>query len=898
MYLKKKLCLFIFSFICILVETFIFSNSSSLTVRNIYLEINGKNIESEIKNLIMIKKGDKYDEERIRTSLDNLYKTGFVSNIRVEALEDQKWVDLYFIVQKKSIIRKIRFTGSKGLSTSKIKSGIISLREGEYFSKFKLEKTMEEIKGKLKENGFFNPEVSCKLETDKENSNINIIFDLNSGERARIGKIYLQGGLIRKDKEIMNYLNGKEGEYLFPFKFEYKLQKIKNVFIKEGFLNFWVESEYKINKESNIVDIYLKGNVGNKIIVDVKGAEVSSNLLSQLWREEIFEDWALNEGKVKIEDELKEKGYFFPEVKYSLRRENNEIYIEYKIKKGKRYKSIKIEFEGLSFIQKEMLTQLVKKRVAEENYFYPFWINGKIIEEYEKNILKFYRENGFFESDIDLKRVEKGKHLILIFNVKEGRRAIIGELKFNGLSFFKEDEILSLMDTKPGGAYVFDILQRDMERIKELYENKGFRETEIHLNLNGDDTFRKITIDVKEGKRYKINEIIFFGDMTTDKDLILKEIVIKKGDWADKSLILKSKVNLENLGIFSEVNVKEIKFEGNVISLVYEIKESKKNFFGFGLGYLERSGLRGTFEYSRINLFGKTWNFSSVFQASQREKRYLLSLEQPKILGMPAKGFWTGWKEKENRKSFDYDKIGITLMGVKNISDKNLLVIRTKLARTNLYNLEVASTSLDREYQPFYVSSFSISYIYEGRNDPFNPEEGYFFTIDGEKAFRVFGTTSDFLKGYFQFQRVKPIKYSFLSFFNARIGFITGDVPISERFFAGGSSFRGEKVDELGPKDPKTGNPVGGKYLTIFNFETVVPVFSTWKNLGLTVFFDWGNVFRNSKQFSLKSFQTAVGIGIRYVTPVGPLRFSIGQNLSKKFEGKNIVYLVNIGRDF
>ena len=124
-------------------------------------------------------------------------------------------------------------------------------------------------------------------------------------------------------------------------------------------------------------------------------------------------------------------------------------------------------------------------------------------------------------------------------------------------------------------------------------------------------------------------------------------------------------------------------------------------------------------------------------------------------------------------------------------------------------------------------------------------------------------------------------------------------MPIHERFFAGGSnSFRGAEFDGLGPKDPDSLKPVGGKALTLVNFELTFPILSKVKNLFGVIFYDTGNVFELRKQVNLAAFQHAVGFGFRYRTPFGPIRFELGWNLNAPAGERKPHAFITIGNVF
>jgi outer membrane protein insertion porin family len=200
---------------------------------------------------------------------------------------------------------------------------------------------------------------------------------------------------------------------------------------------------------------------------------------------------------------------------------------------------------------------------------------------------------------------------------------------------------------------------------------------------------------------------------------------------------------------------------------------------------------------------------------------------------------------------------------------------------------------------PYSTTSIGGSVLRDRRDDPFNPLKGYFFSTALEWAYPLFNTESNFLKLFSKYQRYFPVGNRIQFAFTSRLGLGSGHMPIPERFFAGGSnSFRGTRYDELGPKDPVFGNPVGGKALFLLNFELVLPIFSQLENLGAVFFYDTGNVWTSPSQISLNDMEHALGLGLRYRTPLGPVRFEFGWNLdAAPGESKTLVF-ITIGNMF
>ena len=308
---------------------------------------------------------------------------------------------------------------------------------------------------------------------------------------------------------------------------------------------------------------------------------------------------------------------------------------------------------------------------------------------------------------------------------------------------------------------------------------------------------------------------------------------------------------------------------------------------------------RGIAEFIRGNILGSASQLSLVGQASLKEKRGVLSWEQPYLLGLPWRSSLNAWIEQEERRSYSYERRGISLTAIKPATEELTLLTTLRWVRTNIFDLEIEESEVDRQNQPYSASSISGSLIWDQRDDPFNPEKGAFLSFAAEWAYPIFQAESDYLKNFIKYQQFFPLFLGFSLSSTARLGLGTGTIPIHERFFGGGSgSFRGERFDELGPKDPSTSRPVGGKALMLFNLEFTFPLLSAVEDLSGAVFYDLGNIFPEISDVKLASLQDALGFGIRYRTPLGPIRFELGWNLdAPKGERKALVF-ITIGNVF
>jgi outer membrane protein insertion porin family len=347
---------------------------------------------------------------------------------------------------------------------------------------------------------------------------------------------------------------------------------------------------------------------------------------------------------------------------------------------------------------------------------------------------------------------------------------------------------------------------------------------------------------------------------------------------------------------------------------------------------------RAFFEIGRRNLFGKNRSVNlftrislrpkdSPFFADQRpgsqtgsgygfsEYRVLTTYREPRVFGTAADAFLTGTLEQQIRSSFNFARRALSAELLRRVTRHVSINGNYQIQRTELFDEKIAPADkllIDRLFPQVRLSSFSLSAVRDGRNDLLDPSAGVYLSANGQIAARDIGSEVGFLKTYLtaQFFKTVPKTRRMVLATSARVGLAAGlpreiprldpqghpvlddngqpiidairDLPASERFFAGGdTTVRGFALDQLGT--PATidqdGFPIGGNALVILNAELRIPVRG---GLGAVGFIDAGNVFAKTSAIDLGAFRNAVGFGIRYRSPVGPIRVDIGFKLDRR----------------
>ena len=860
-------------------------------------------------DLVSVKPGEAYSAKKIRDNIRQIYQTGLFSDIQVRK-DGTDRVGLTFLLSRRLIVGSILFEGEKGISPDKLRESLYSLRPGSAFSEDRLELGKEELRAALKEEGFFEPGIVGTARKIPQSASVDILFAVRPGEKFSIREVSFSAQSVFGESDLRKQMRSRAGEPYVPKLLAEDVNRLKDFFRGAGYQRAEVEVDrVTFHAGEGQVSLALKVIPQEKVTILIRGAEVPQDLLKPIWEERIFEEWGQAEGEARILSYLRDKGYLFSTVSSTLEKTASELKVIYEVQPGERFKVQDVSFQGLIHFQP---ADLERTLVITERVLFFGLIDGKRLFEIPQEIQAFYREHGFPEAQVGLDFLRQGKKIRAIYNVEEGRRYTVSGLEIVGASLFPEDELRAQLTLREGSPYFQPNLQRDVERLETFYLNRGVRGTRVSVRTDSPDPESyALTFEISEGRPVHVEKIIIAGTVVTKMSTVLKEMAIREGDPAAYDAILQTKRNLERLGIFSEVRVEEIPVAPDAENLVLNLREGERNYASIGVGLETKTEprslavwnnalrLRGTAEISRSNLFGTASQLSFVSQLSIKETRGVLSWEQPYFFGLPIRTYVSAWLEREERKSFGFDQRGTSLTGIKQLTDSDVLIGTMRLVRTVLTYLEITESEVDRQFFPFSTTSLSLSYLRDRRNDTFNPERGYFFSGIVEWAYPLFKVESDYFKTYFKYQHFVSMYSRFIFNLTVRLGLGMGRMPIHERFFGGGSnSFRGDKIDELGPRDPQSGKPVGGKALSLLNFEFRFPLAASLRDLSGAVFWDVGNVFAKRSQFDLLDFKSAAGFGLRYRTPLGPLRFELAWNLSAPERRGRPFAFITIGNMF
>ena len=864
---------------------------AAAVVERVAVEVDGRPGEPGLLDLIPIRPGDALSARLIDRAVKQIYATGLFADVRVTKTGEER-VALAFALTRNVFIDAVRFRGAKA-SAARLAAGLTTLRPGAYLQEDRVAEAVAEVRAALREEGFFDAAVACDI-LYKPGATADLVFRTTDWRSYRVGGLEVEWQADIPESAVLRKMRTKVGDVYVPNRLAADLASLSDGLGRLGYRRAEVALAGEIFDETNgRVDLRVVISPQEKITVVINGAKVPLRLVEPIWEERVFEQWGLDEGDVRILNHLRRKGYLYASVESRVEHGPDEVRIVHDVAPGERANVKTVDFRGLTaFSSLDMKTRLA---IREGVPFFSLLKYDRLFQM-PREIEAYYRENGYADIRVRLDLVREKEGVRAVFDVREGPKTSVGDVRIEGTSLYPSEALARELVSRADGPYYPPNVQRDVGEIESFYLNRGVRGTSVAARVEpAGDGRVTLVYAVEEGSPVTVRNVFVTGNRTTRRSVIGRELRVAPGGAADYAKVQETKRRLDRLGIFSDVRVDEVQTGPGDEVVVVTVREGEKNYTGLGLGFESLTPLtgslaawpsdfrpRGTAEYIRSNVFGLGAQAGVLGQISTRERRAILSWNQPYLFGLSMPTTVLGWLEREARESFTLDRRGVSLSAVKSLSKARLLLASLSLTRTALKDVDLDDLpeDIDRQFLPYSAALASVSMSWERRDDTLNPTKGYFFSAVGEWGVPVFGMESDYQKVFLKFQLYRPVVTGLNLGLTARLGLGNGLRHLPERFFAGGSNtFRGEEFEMLGPTDETTLKPYGGEAVLLVNAEMSFAVVPSWREMRLAAFFDLGNVYATLGEFRPFDLRGAAGAGIRYRTPLGPVRVEIAWKL-------------------
>ena len=732
---------------------------------------------------------------------------------------------------------------------------------------------------------------------------------LYAKENNRVAKVEAIGNERIDRGVVYNAARTKEGDLYDPAKVG---EDLKNIY-KTGFFSD-VMVDVKDTDKGKVVTfivverppvsaIYIAGNK------KVKTADIRDKL-------KIKSGSVLNIEKVKESiEEIRKlyvgKGYYAIKVNYEIdTKEGYKAELRFVIEEPQRASVRKITFTGNKHLKASQIKHAMKTR--EKGWFSWFTGSGILdeedLEDDRKNIEALYHDHGYVKVKTgppDMRISADGKTISIAIDIQEGDLHKISQIEFKGDIMFDEQEIRKKLKSKPDSTFRSSLFQTDVTTLTDLYQDKGYAFVDVapFTVINDVDKTVRVTFDIAKGSEVYFNRINIVGNIKTKDKVIRRELRFAEGDLYSSKNMKLTKRRLRNTTFFKSEELKTIKTdEPDKVNLDVIVEEKPTGTLSLGVGYstYEKMILSGSI--SQQNIFGTGDMASLTASLSTIAKIYSLTFMDPYTFDKNFSTTYNIFNTERIFDTYDYKGSGGSVTVSRPLTEFIRASLGYRLQKITVYNIESdAGAFITDQAGTSTTSAVSTSLVRNTIDDILNPSRGSIASVMVEVAGGPFGGDNKFVKSVASYGKYIPFYWDTTFFLKGTAGNITPyggtTVPVFERFFVGGiQTMRGFKFGAAGPLDPSTGDVIGATDELYFNMEWI---FNLYKPAGLKgfLFFDYGKGFNGTGGFS-EALKPAVGFGIRWFSPMGPITLVLGINLHKQAGEQAEVFDFSMGRPF
>lgn len=831
--------------------------------------------------------GDLLTRSALKRAIQAFHDSGRFSSVVVHAAEEAGGVRLRFELKHNYYFNKFSLEGDVDLKGRSLWE-LVSLPVGERFSEERLEKSLRNVRDFMENRGFYLAQIRAVTAWDDTNRQVNVVIEVEPGELAVIRSIEIRDVPERDYEKLADKFGYRTGKNFDRSRLTDRMENLRKHFTDEGYLAAVAEVSEAFDLENNSVDLILTVSNYGKVRVVVDGYKVDKSQLRRLLpvltgegvREEILEEGARN-----LKEYLENRGYSDAEVSISEEEEEGVRILKYKVVPSRKYVVEYVRFQGNRVLtNKELLASV---GIQPSSFLNSTAYSVTRLDDDVATLRALYESRGYLEAEIIplIEPLEDERKLGITYQCDEGRLSRTRSILFKGNTAFTDEELLSKIRMTSEGAYSPSRAERDRQILLATYNDTGYLQARVTVHAGSVDEENSYPVEflIEEGTQFIVDRIIVLGNDHTRRSVIEKHIKLKTGDPLSLGRLLQTQQALYRIGIFDQVRVVQQNPESTnpYKNVVIRLQESKRFTIRYGLGYQEREKLRGTLEFSDLNILGMARRADIRLRGSSIEQQAVFNLQQTQFRPLPVDTYFTLSASYRQDVSFDLRRLGAAYQFSHPFSEHSWGLLRYNFQNVRSFNIQITDPEYEREDTPRNLSTFSIAYVNDSRDNYLDPTKGFFSSTDFGVTTKLLGD-NDYVSFFTQNNYFWELPKSLMMAFSLRFGvahpFGGSSVPLSERFFAGGgSSLRGFETDYAGPLDDTTGKPEGGNALVIGSAELRRPILSF---VHLAGFYDTGNVFSTFVDIDFSEFSHTLGAGLRIKTPFGPLRIDYGYNMN------------------
>jgi len=709
---------------------------------------------------------------------------------------------------------------------------------------------------------------------------------------------------------VFNYLPVKVGDTVT----EQGAQEAIRALHKTGFFR---DVRLERQGEVLIVSVVERPSIGSVRIVGTK--EISEDDLKKGLKE-----LGLAEGRVynrslldRVEQDLRQqyfsRGYYAVLIKATATPvERNRVAITIDVSEGNPARIRQVKIVGNSVFDEDDLLDEFTQGPA------PWWAWFSFLssrDQYSKQKLagdierlrNYYQDRGYLEFAIESTQVTitpDKERLYITLNIREGKKYSIRDFKLAGTFVVPEEELKGLVTIKPGQVFSRKQVTETTKKITERLTNAGYAFANVNAipEIDREKSQVFFTFYIDPGKRTYVRRINFSGNVSTRDYVMRREMRQLEGSWYAADKIQRSKVRLQRLGYFEDVNIATPAVPGtqDQVDMNVTVKERSTGNILFGVGYSDADGILLNASVNQNNLFGTGNELSAAIDTSKSTRNLNIRHTNPYLTQSGISQSFSLYSTKFDAANAGTAAYNSTTQGVGLVYGVPLSEDNRVFLGFDIERVKISTTTTSSQISQDFVAQYGDdNFIYKGTlgwtkdtlDSRIFPTSGLILSLSGEAA--IPRSDLQYYKGTAAATGYLPLTEDFTFRAKGEIGYGAGygdttELPFYKNFYAGGSTtVRGYKSRSLGPRDSKEPfDPIGGDRRVLANMELLFPLPGATqqdaKSMRLSWFVDSGQVYGPGQTLDLGELRYSTGLAFNWLSPVGPLAFSYAFPLNEK----------------
>ncbi len=647
----------------------------------------------------------------------------------------------------------------------------------------------------------------------------------------------------------------------------------------------------------------------------------------------IFDQATLDRADQELRRQYLARGYYGVKIKTTATPlERNRVRITINVDEGRASSISSIRFNGNRLFESEEL--LDQMQLGMPNWF--SWYTKRDLYSREKlaadleTIRSFYLNQGYLDFKIDSVQVSIAPNksdVYITINMTEGEKYTIAGTKLTGDLLGLDKELEALITIQPGSVYNAEEVNAVSTAIVDKLSTLGYAFATATPNPVADQDNRTVEVvyTVDPGRRAYVRRVNITGNSRTRDDVIRREVRQYESAWFDSSKVKTSRDRIDRLGYFESVTADPVPVPGtrDQVDVDIKVKERPTGSISLGAGYSTSEGVILSAGFAQNNVFGTGNSVAVDVNTSKSQRTYALSVVEPYVTPEGISRSWEVYDRRVDLEELDvadvkYETLGGSLAWGIPFTEEDCVFLGGKVEMTKVD----ANQHSPKRYQD-YVARYgkdpmsvaaTVGWSRDSRDNSLAPTRGVYQRLNGELGLP--GMDIEYYKMTYQYQRFIPLSKTWTLAFNGEVGY--GDVygssdmfPFFKNFYVGGiGSVRGYESGTLGPKDRNPDGDMdnlGGDRMVNGSIELLAPLPGGDRTLRIFGFLDTGYAWGyegdgkggySRQRMSLGDLRYTTGIGVAWISPLGPLKFSIAFPLNEKEGDDTQRFQFQIGTGF